>query len=257
MSAEFDGKVVLVTGGASGIGRATVLAFVRQGASVVVLDRDAAAAERLLAELKDSYSSVVLVHGDVRSSEDNATAVRTCVESFGGLDVLVCCAGVFEPGTVETQTEEAWDVQLDVLLKGPFLACKHAVPAMRARSGGAIVFIASSCAHVGCPNRVAYTAAKAALPVLAKQIAGDYFHSAGIRVNCVSPGYVRTPMTERIWRAQSGAAIDATPPKGWQSPEAIASVILFLASAAAADVAGATLPVSGTGLFRVAAQRLA
>jgi NAD(P)-dependent dehydrogenase (short-subunit alcohol dehydrogenase family) len=130
---------------------------------------------------------------------------------------------------------------------------------MRQRGGGSIVLSGSNCSHIGCSVRIAYTAAKAAMPMLAKQLSNDYFHSARIRVNCISPGYVKTPMTERVWRAQSGAGPEAELPASlagqWQTPESIAGVVLFLASDEAQDVTGVTLPVSRTALLRVAAPR--
>jgi NAD(P)-dependent dehydrogenase (short-subunit alcohol dehydrogenase family) len=254
---RFEGKVALITGGGSGIGEATALAFAAEGAAVVLLDRSGDAARAVAARLRRA----VAVHGDVRLAADCERAVRAAVGEFGGLDTVFCNAGVFSPGTAESQTEEEWDLQIDVLLKGTFLTCKHAIPALRSRGGGSIILSGSNCSHIGCSGRFAYTAAKAAMPVLAKQISNDYFHSAGIRANCVSPGYVQTRMTEEIWRRQTqsppGAPLPSAVVAGWQSPAAIAAAVLFLASDEAGDIAGVTLPVSRTALLRVAAPRMA
>lgn len=254
---RFAGKVALVTGGAAGIGRTTAEMFAAEGAAVVIFDVSTeahAAAEAIRARGGKALASL----GDVRSSTDCAHAVAASVETFGGLDHVFCNAGVFESGTVEAQSEEAWNRQIDVMLKGTFLTCKHAVPALRARGGGSIVLSGSNCAHYGCPGRFAYTAAKAAMPVLAKQLSNDYFHSAGIRTNGVSPGFVRTPMTEQVWRTQTRAAPDAPLPERvvekWQKASEIASVVLFLCSDEASEITGVFIPVSRTALLRAVGQ---
>lgn len=256
-SRRFEGKVALITGGGSGIGEATAVAFAQEGAAVVLLDRDGDAARGVAARL----GRAVAVEGDVRVSADCERAVAAAVDELGGLDTVFCNAGVFMPGTAESQSEEEWDTQVDVLLKGTFLTCKHAIPALRSRGGGSIILSGSNCSHIGCSGRFAYTAAKAAMPVLAKQISNDYFHSAHVRANCISPGYVQTGMTEEIWRRQTrsppGTPLPSSLVAGWQSPAAIAAAVLFLASDDAADIAGVTIPVSRTALLRVAASRMA
>ena len=257
---RFTGKVALVTGGASGIGAATAHAFADEGAAVVLVDGDAQAGIDVVAQIAAAGGDAWLAQGDVRRAEDCARAVDAAADRYGGLDMVFCNAGLYVGGTAETQTLDAWDLQIDVMLKGTFLTCKHAVPALRRRGGGAIVLSGSNCAHIGCAGRIAYTAAKAAMPVLAKQLSNDYFHSANIRANCVSPGYVRTPMTEQIWREQTGADPDTefdSVAARWQAPESIAAAVLFLCSGEATDITGVTLPVSRTGLLRVAAQRMA
>ncbi|WP_307827984.1 SDR family oxidoreductase [Nocardioides sp. SYSU D00038] len=253
MKARFAGRVALVTGASSGIGLATARQLAREGAKVVNLDVRPPAEEERDAE-------ILTVLGDVREHTDCQRAVAVAVAEGGRLDLLFCNAGVFEGGTVESQTLEAWDQQVDVMLKGTFLSCKAAVPALRASGGGSIVLSGSNCSHIGCSGRFAYTAVKAAMPVLAKQLSNDYYHSAGIRANCVSPGYVETEMTTEIWRNQSGSGADELPPENvvsrWQRAESIASVVTFLMSDEAADVTGVTVPVSRTALLRVAGMRL-
>jgi NAD(P)-dependent dehydrogenase (short-subunit alcohol dehydrogenase family) len=199
------------------------------------------------------------ITGDVRHSPDCESAVEAAVMRFGGLDIVFCNAGVFEGGTAESQTEASWDLQVDTMLKGTFLTCKHAIPALRKRGGGSIILSGSNCSHIGCSGRFAYTAAKSAMPILARQLSNDYYHTAKIRTNCVSPGYVRTPMTEKIWREQTRTPVEVPFPESlantWQKPEAISSAVLFLASEEASDITGVTIPVSRTALWRVAAQK--
>lgn len=252
----FKNKVALVTGGAKGIGKATTDRFLEEGAAVVIIDWDYETCDKVTKEMEEKKLPFIAVKGDVREPADCEKAVNTAVSKFGGLDICYCNAGVFEPGTVETQTEEEWDYQIDVLMKGTFLTCKYAVPAIAMRGGGSIILSGSNCAHIGCAGRFAYTAAKAAMPILAKQLSNDYFHSKKIRTNCISPGYVLTSMTENIWRKQTKAAPDAKIPpeqaEQWQKPVDIANVILFLASEAARDVTGVTVPISRTAILRVA-----
>ena len=258
---RFTGKVALITGGASGIGAATAAAFAAEGASVVILDRNRDRGEDTVAKTVDRGGRADFVEGDVRDPDACRSAVSNAVERFGGLDSVFCNAGLFTGGTAETQTLDSWDDQLGVMLTGTFLTCKYAVPALRKRGGGSIALSGSNCAHIGCAGRIGYTAAKAAMPVLAKQLSNDYFATSNIRVNCVSPGYVLTPMTEQIWRDQTHAEPGETPPSTatdrWQSPASIAAAVLFLASDEAADITGITIPVSRLGLLRVAAQRMA
>ncbi|GAA2228047.1 MULTISPECIES: SDR family NAD(P)-dependent oxidoreductase [Kitasatospora] len=256
---RFADRVALVTGAASGIGETTARMFAAEGAAVVLLDIQKEQTLRVEQEIRASGGRALAVPGDVRNADDCREAVDAAVATYGGLDIAFCNAGIFERGNVVDQTMEEWDVQIDTLLKGTFLTCKYAVPAMRARGGGSIVLSGSNCAHIGCAGRFAYTAAKAAMPVLAKQLSNDWFHGANIRTNCVSPGQVLTGMTTRTWQQETGAAEDTPVPDAvaerWQRPEEIATTVLFLASDEARDITGVTIPVSRTALLRVAGMR--
>lgn len=252
-------RTALITGGTSGIGLATAVELARAGTDVFCMDIRPFSDEAL--RHLDGLA-VTYVEGDVRSLEDCERAVaRAETSPGGGLDHVFANAGVVHRGSAETQTLQEWSEQIETILTGTFLTCKAAVPALRRRGGGSIVLNGSNCAHIGCPDRFAYTAAKSAMPVLAKQLSNDFYHSANIRTNCVSPGYVESGMTRRIWSEQTGrpagSEIPADVLRNWQTPDRVAAVVAFLFSDASLDITGVTVPVSRTALLRVASPRLA
>lgn len=249
---RFEGRSILVTGASGGIGSATAELLLNEGATVVNLDRVAP-------HVDHDDQRYRWVEGDVRELSSCQNAVDVAIGATGRLNGVFCNAGVYSGGSVETQTVEDWDLQVDVILRGTFFTCKAAVPALRDTGGGSIVLSGSNCAHIGCAQRFAYTAVKGSMPVLAKQLSNDYFHSAGIRTNCVSPGIVRSGMTEEIWQRTTGGSKEqlARASENWQSASAIAEAVAFLLSDASSDVAGVTIPVSRTALLRVAAPRMA
>ena len=199
----FQGKVAAVTGGAAGIGAACVRALAAAGASVAVIDRDGPQAEALAATLGERGLAVA---ADVADGGRVARAFEQVAERFGGLDILVGNAGIQRYGTVETITEQQWDEVLGVNLRGAFLAAKHAVPLIRARGGGAIVFMGSAQSAMGRPDSAHYVASKHGLLGLTRAMALDHAPDR-IRVNCVLPGTVDTPMLQ--WAA--GLADDPLP----------------------------------------------
>lgn len=179
----------------------------------------------------------------------------TCaaVAAFGSLHILFNNAGRICSGTIETTSEPDWEAVVRVMLNGTSYVSKYAVPAIRASGGGVIVNSGSTCSFRGSPGLFAYTAAKAAMPVLTRQMAVD-LEPDKIRVNCVAPGLIRPPMAEVFWRFRNGRTPDEPIPpevtKEWQEPEAVAETVLFLASDAAEDIDGVTLPVSRLRLSR-------
>jgi 2,3-dihydro-2,3-dihydroxybenzoate dehydrogenase len=205
---------------------------------------------RLGAEISDRLDGASFVAGDVRSSSDAGAAVAAAVDLYGRLDVLVNSAGIIYRGrTVEEHTEDEWDATFDTNVKGTFLMCRAALPALRATQGP-IVNVASYVGLVGFAGAAAYAASKAAIVNLTRTLALDHARE-GIRANCVCPGSVDTDMI-RSALAATGDAVAAA--KAWASkhplgriatPEEVASVILFLASDDAGFVTGTALPVDG------------
>lgn len=243
---RLEGKVAIVTGGASGIGRAVAARFVREGANVVVADRSG----RRAAEAVDAMTPgvAVAVKADVSVDGDARRIVEAAVERFGGLDVLANIAGVVVPGTVLEASEDDFDRTFAVNVKGGFLCSKYAVPELRRRGGGSILFIGSTTGIEGTAGQLVYGASKAAVLNMVRTLALD--HGAdGIRVNCVCPGPTRTPpMTtfleasgiqerELVSRVALGQRL--------AEPDEVASAFCFLASHEASFVTGHALVVDG------------
>ncbi len=248
---RFSGKSVLVTGGGSGIGRATSLAFAREGARVAVADVAAERGEGTVAAGRAEGREMVFLRGDVSKEADAEALVRGTVEAFGRMDVLFCNAGILIEAPVHEMAEADWDRILAVNLKGAFLVAKHAVRAMLRQGGGVIVNTASVNALVGDPDEAAYCASKAGVALLTKSMALAYAKDR-IRVNAVCPGWVETPMFQQE-AAHRGVTLEAYrafasaehPLGRIGRPEEIAEVVLFLASDDAAYMTGALVVADG------------
>ncbi|MCU1494471.1 MAG: short-chain dehydrogenase/reductase [Acidimicrobiaceae bacterium] len=255
---RFGGKVAVVTGGAMGIGAAVAKALAAEGAAVVVLDRDGAAAEQVMKEIEASGGRAVAVVGSVILARDAERAVATAVETFGGLDMLVNDAAVVIYGEVPDFAEEDWDTVLDTNLKGDFLMSKYAIPAIRQRGGGSIVNLASVQALISQREVAAYASSKGAIVTLTKTLALDHAKDK-IRVNAVLPGSVRTPMLRHAAELAPGDPEETIEqwgrihPRGTViEPSEIAAVVLFLLSDDASAVTGAAY-VADAGLSAQAA----
>ena len=249
---RFEGKVVIVTGGAVGIGNGAAEAFAREGASVVIADINDEAARLAASAINDAGGAAIAVATDVRSSAAVEQMVRAVVNSFGGVDVLFNCAGINLYGPVDTFSEDDWDRQIDINLKGAFLTCKYAIPEMRKRGSGAIVNTSSVQAFASQRTVAAYAASKGGIVSLTTTIALDHA-SDNIRCNCIAPGSIRTPLLEMAARKFGGDDIEATI-AGWGKAhpigrvgtvEEVANLVLFLASDEASFCTGGCYRVDG------------
>ena len=250
MNIRFDGKVAVVTGGATGIGAATVKKFGELGASVAVLDRNVDAAQATTRALVDAGYAVSFHPCDVASEVEVQGAIDDVAQRHGGLHVVVCNAGIQRYGDVVQTSSEVWDETFAVHVKGCFYACKFAIPAMLRSGGGAVVIVASAQSFTATSNSTAYVAAKHALLGMTRSIALD-FAQRNIRVNCICPGAIDTPMLRR------SAERDGSPEQVLEAcgqmhamgrigrPQEVADAIAFLASDWASFITGTSLVVDG------------
>ena len=252
---RLDGRVAVVTGGASGIGAATVRLFAAEGAKVVIADLQEGVAQQLAGELGDG---VVAVGCNVAREADVERAIAAAVERWGRLDILFNNAGFGGiSGPLEATTVEEYDLTMDVLLKSVFLGIKHATPHMRAGGGGAIVNTASVCAFEAGIGAQLYTVAKAGVAMMTKAAALELAEH-NIRVNAVCPGYIATPLAAGRPKSQHEPAeveaaldrlrarvSDTQPIARTGEPEDIARAVLFLASDDAEWITGEALVVDG------------
>ena len=254
MSGRLQGKVALVTGAGSGIGKETALRFAAEGASVAAADLKGDTARATAAEIGGDALGLEL---NVTSAASIATGLAALVEHFGGIDIVVNNAGVTIVGSIMELTEELWDRELDTNLKSIFLVSKAAWPHLVARGGGSILVTASICSTHALQNDAAYCASKAGAAMLTQCMALDGA-KVGIRANCVLPGFIDTPMIHGYFNDQPdpeasrlGAA--AMHPLGrLGSPRDIADAFVYLASDDARWVTGTRLVVDGgltTGLW--------
>lgn len=242
-------KVALITGAGSGIGRETALLFAREGASVVVADVNDAAGRQTVAEIGGARGRAHFVHADVSRSADARRMVETAEETYGRLNVLFNNAGIFPPedGSVLDTEEETWDLVLRVNLKGVFLGCKFAIPALLRAGGGSIINTASFVALMGAATpQIAYTASKGGVLSLTREIAVE-FARQGIRANALCPGPVDTPLLAELLSdpARRQRRMVHIPPGRLARPEEVAQAALFLASDESSYVNGATFTVDG------------
>jgi NAD(P)-dependent dehydrogenase (short-subunit alcohol dehydrogenase family) len=236
---DFTGKVVLVTGGSAGIGRATSLAFARQGATVVIGDVDERSAETVEL-IEQAGGTGLFVRTDVSVASEVEGLVKTAVDSFGGMHVAFNNAGVLPPTAPLAEMDEAeWDKVIAVDLKGVFLSLKHEIAYMLTAGGGAIVNTASVAGVIADPGMAPYVAAKHGVVGLTRAAAVDYAKH-GIRVNALAPGLVETPMTKRWLEdpAMREAVLAGSQMGRAAQPEEIAGMVLFLASPLASFATG-------------------
>jgi NAD(P)-dependent dehydrogenase (short-subunit alcohol dehydrogenase family) len=246
---KLQGKVAVITGGTDGIGKAIAITFAKEGAKIVMVGRDEKKGQNALEEVR-RFGEATYFKGDVADSSQIRRMVDEAIQRYGKIDILVNNAAVCPPGSVVTTSEETWNQVIDVNLKGVFLCCKYTIPHMEKAGGGAIVNIGSINSLMAMENEAAYDASKGGVLMLTRAMALD-FAKARIRVNCICPGAIETPMLK--------ASLDTSPdPKAARqsltakhplrrtgTPDEVAQAALFLATDASSFVTGAVIPVDG------------
>jgi NAD(P)-dependent dehydrogenase (short-subunit alcohol dehydrogenase family) len=243
-----DGKVALVTGGSSGIGRESALAFARAGAKVVAADVDEKGGEETVSMIKDAGGDAIFVKTDVTDMDQVEALVAKTVDTYGRLDCAHNNAGIEGVGGACTEcTEENWDRTIAINLTGVFNCCKAELPHLLKQGGGAIVNTASVAGLVGFPGLPAYVASKFGVNGLTKALALDYAKE-NIRVNSVCPGVIHTPMVDRVTGGDPEALkayAAAAPVNRLGEASEIAEAVVWLCTDAASFVTGINMPVDG------------
>ncbi|HKY31309.1 MAG TPA: glucose 1-dehydrogenase [Candidatus Polarisedimenticolia bacterium] len=243
---RLEGKIALVTGGGTGIGRAIARLFASEGASIVVAGRRSEPLQQVVREIRAAGGVATFCRGDVLKPDRVELMVQGAIYNFGGLDILVNNAGIFVDGSILATDEKRWDRVIGTNLKGAYLVSRQAVPAMKARGGGSIINNASIHGLVGMKDGAAYCASKGGLIQLTRAMALDHAPDR-IRVNAICPGLVDTPMTRdpdggRAWLDE---AARGTPQGRSGSPEDVARLALYLASEDSAWMTGGVLTLDG------------
>jgi NAD(P)-dependent dehydrogenase (short-subunit alcohol dehydrogenase family) len=246
---RLEGKVALVTGGASGMGRAASGLFAREGAKVVLTDLADEEGEAAAAEIRHGGGQAAFVHADVAKEADAKAMVDSAVERYGGLHVLYNNAGVMPPedGSVDALDERIWDLTFAVNVKGVAFGCKYGVPALMASGGGSIVNVASFVAWMGAAtSQTAYTSSKGAVLAMTREIAVEYARR-GVRCNALCPGPIETPLLMKLLsdEAKRQRRFVHIPMGRLGRAEELAKAALFLASDDSSFMTGASLIVDG------------
>lgn len=243
------GKIVIITGASSGMGKSAALLFPKNGARVVLADVDEDGGEKVVEQINQENTGgkkAVFVKTDVSRKEDAERCVRRAVEEFGAVECLYNNAGINPVGTVVDTADELWERVIGINLKGAYLMSKFAIPEMQKRGGGSIVCTSSVDGVLAIYNEAAYIASKGGVIALTKSMAVD-FAKNGIRVNCILPGAIRTPLLEKFMHDNPAIGDQS---KGHAlgrigEPEEVANMAMFLLSDLSSFVTGAIIPVDG------------
>jgi NAD(P)-dependent dehydrogenase (short-subunit alcohol dehydrogenase family) len=247
-----DGKVIIITGGGSGIGEGAAMALARRGARVVIGDIDDEGGQRVAQAVEDAGGAAVFVHADAASVEDNELLVRTAVDTYGRLDGAVNNAGIGGPSAPTAEYPlDGWRLVMSINLDGVFYGMRAQIPAMLETGGGAIVNIASILGQVTFAGAPAYVASKHAVVGLSKQVANEYA-AQGIRCNAVGPGFIDTPLLAKGGiEGDVRAMIEGLHPVGrLGTMDEVGEAIAWLVTDAPAFLNGAYVPVDGGYLTR-------
>lgn len=242
-------RIAIITGGGSGIGREACRLFASEGATVIVADRDLDAARTVAEDIVAKGGKAEAIVADVAREEDVKAMVEKTVAAHGRLDILVNNAGYGFAGTVVSTATEDWDALMAVNVKGVYLGCKYAIPAMAKNGGGAIVSTASAAANIGIHDRAAYVASKGAVAALTRAMAIDHVDD-GVRVNAVAPGTIESPYFTEILKGPDSADLrrgleERQAMNRLGKPMEIAQAMLWLASDDASFCTGTVLVVDG------------
>lgn len=247
---RFEDRVVVVTGGSVGIGKATAVAFAREGAKVALIDIDSSRGKEALREIEQSGGQAQLYNADVSDEASVQSVMQDIIGAWSRIDVLVNNAGIYRQGAVDGTTLDDWQQILAVNLTGPFLCTKYVLPAMERGGGGVVINVASEAGLVGIANQVAYNVSKGGLIAFTRSCAVD-FAVRNIRVNSVCPGTTETPLVkEAVERADDPerarrALEQARPLNRLGDPEEIASAVVYLASDEAGYATGSIFSIDG------------
>ena len=243
---RLEDKVAIITGAASGIGRATAKLFAEHGAKIVVADIDQDGGNHTIVDIQDSGGDAIFVQTDVTIAEDTVRMVQETVKRYEKLDILFNNAGIAMRLPVADLPEADWHRCLDVNLTGVYLCAKAAIPEMQKNRGGSIINMSSIYGIVGADVRAAYVASKGGVTNLTRGMALDYAQD-NIRVNCICPGFVETPLVAGVVKtpAEYRKLADKHPMRRLGQPEEIAYGALYLASDESAFVTGIALPIDG------------
>ncbi|MDR1076760.1 MAG: SDR family oxidoreductase [Xanthomonadaceae bacterium] len=241
--ARFTDKVVIVTGGASGIGLASIQAFAKEGAKVVIADFSDHG-QAVADALNEAGTPALFVKTDVTRTDQVQRMVKQTVDKFGRIDVLFANAGIAADGAIDKLAEDAWQRTIDINLTGVYLCDKYVIEQMLEQGGGVIVNCGLIHSHVGKNAVTAYAAAKGGVKLLTQTLAIDY-GTKGIRVNAVCPGYIDTPLLKNLPKSALDALVELHPMGRLGRAEEVAQCVLFLASDQASFVSGSSLLVDG------------
>ena len=250
MTGRLSGKVALITGGGTGIGRAIALLFAREDARVAVVGRRKDKLNEVVKAISENGGEALAVACDVTLDADAERSVRETEQRFGALHALLNNAGTLSNDTVEGLSEEDWDHVMRVNIKGPFLMSRAALPAMRRTGGGSIINIGSILGLVAMKSRAAYCASKGGVTMLTKAMALDHAHE-NIRVNCICPSLVETEMVKSLFpdtpegRAIRGARLAGIPLGRMGKPADVAELAVYLASGESSWLTGVAIPLDG------------
>ena len=249
MTGRVQGKIAVITGAASGIGRATALTIAREGAAVALADINPDGVQAVVKEIEAAHGSAIGTQADVSSKPDIERIISQTIDQFGGIDVLVNCAAIGASTSLEEVTEEQWDTVLKVNLKGTVLFCQAVLPYLRQRGGGVIINFSSGSGFRPAGRSLAYGASKAAVAHVSRSLAHE-LGPENIRVNTVAPDITDTPMTRAVFKTEEGLqeaatnSILKTPMGVYLEPQDQANAVLFLISDEARHITGQTLHVN-------------